>query len=305
MKSIVSILVLLFLSKLGFGQQEAPSYSISNDSVIYEFSPEQLDSLYSVPYDLVHDFDSIQLSEFIALGTKETLLDKGWKIKRSANGRLQIKKHLDDFMADFTFLDKYRILPDYWKLPRSVLDSSLYERDPLFDKDEEGNTTFYIEGHEDAEKVILAGSFNGWNEQELKMNKIENGWELTLQLQPGIYEYKFIVDEVWTHDLNNSLNLENEHKTLNSILLIGEDVTFRLPNESQAKEVYLSGSFNNWDEKSLPMQKIGDRWQLELKLPPGKHYYKFIVDEQWTIDQENDLREKDEWGRENSVLIVN
>lgn len=51
---------------------------------------------------------------------------------------------------------------------------------------------------EQASAVFLAGSFNDWNESSMQMGRDENGiWNANLELAPGRYEYKFIVDGQW------------------------------------------------------------------------------------------------------------
>jgi 1,4-alpha-glucan branching enzyme len=55
----------------------------------------------------------------------------------------------------------------------------------------------------EAEAVFLAGSFNGWNTQATPMKKNKEGlWSATLNLFPGYYEYRFIVDGQWEDDPN-------------------------------------------------------------------------------------------------------
>lgn len=57
------------------------------------------------------------------------------------------------------------------------------------------------------------------------------------------------------------------------------DFTFYGP---AAKKVYLAGNFNAWNTKSLPMKKGTDGiWRLSVKLPSGRHEYKFYVDGSW------------------------
>ena len=52
---------------------------------------------------------------------------------------------------------------------------------------------------EHASTVFLAGSFNDWNESTTQMNRDENGiWTASLDLLPGRYEYKFIIDGQWS-----------------------------------------------------------------------------------------------------------
>ena len=55
----------------------------------------------------------------------------------------------------------------------------------------------------DAQKVVLAGSFNKWSQDSDAMKKDETGtWKKTKMLPKGTYEYKFIVDGEWTCDPN-------------------------------------------------------------------------------------------------------
>ncbi len=52
----------------------------------------------------------------------------------------------------------------------------------------------------------------------------------------------------------------------------------------EAREVYLAGSFNNWDRTSLPMKKNKrGQWKATVKLAPGKYPYKFVADGDWTV----------------------
>ncbi|KAF2077939.1 hypothetical protein CYY_000740 [Polysphondylium violaceum] len=46
------------------------------------------------------------------------------------------------------------------------------------------------------------------------------------------------------------------------------------------KEVYISGSFNNWKEK-IPLSHSEKDFTLIYNLPPGVHQYKYIVDGKW------------------------
>jgi hypothetical protein len=80
--------------------------------------------------------------------------------------------------------------------------------------------------------------------------------------------------------------------------------TFTLPGNLTAKSVILSGSFNEWSTLSMPMKKTNDGWQLSLKLPAGKHLYKFIVDGRWTEDKNNKQKEDDLNGGYNSIYFV-
>uniref|UniRef100_W5KDT7 Protein kinase, AMP-activated, beta 1 non-catalytic subunit, b n=1 Tax=Astyanax mexicanus TaxID=7994 RepID=W5KDT7_ASTMX len=50
-----------------------------------------------------------------------------------------------------------------------------------------------------------------------------------------------------------------------------------------AKDVYVSGSFNNWANK-IPLSKSHSNFVAVVDLPEGEHQYKFYVDGNWTLD---------------------
>lgn len=73
----------------------------------------------------------------------------------------------------------------------------------------------------DAKKVILAGSFNSWNQASLKMRKDNKGtWKTKLDLNPGRHEYKFIVDGNWWNDPACTSCVPNSVGSQNCILNI-------------------------------------------------------------------------------------
>lgn len=50
-----------------------------------------------------------------------------------------------------------------------------------------------------------------------------------------------------------------------------------------AKDVFVSGSFNNWSTK-IPLNKSRNNFVVIVDLPEGEHQYKFCVDGQWILD---------------------
>jgi hypothetical protein len=71
-----------------------------------------------------------------------------------------------------------------------------------------------------AGEVYLCGDFNEWSPVGLRMiQRTENGhWEKRLALAPGRYEYKFVVDGEWIHDLHACENVPNAYGSLNSVV---------------------------------------------------------------------------------------
>ncbi len=50
----------------------------------------------------------------------------------------------------------------------------------------------------EADRVFLAGTFNAWDPAATAMQRDSSGtWFLLLELAPGAYEYKFVVDGEW------------------------------------------------------------------------------------------------------------
>ena len=49
-----------------------------------------------------------------------------------------------------------------------------------------------------AKDVFVAGDFNGWTKDEIRLQKKSDGtFSTSLSLKPGIYQYKFFVDGKW------------------------------------------------------------------------------------------------------------
>lgn len=63
-----------------------------------------------------------------------------------------------------------------------------------------------------------------------------------------------------------------------------QKVTFSI-EAPEAKEVVLSGDFNDWDTKRHPMSKGKNGvWKKTVTLEPKTYEYKFLVDGEWKED---------------------
>jgi hypothetical protein len=74
------------------------------------------------------------------------------------------------------------------------------------------------------------------------------------------------------------------------------------PNDT-TKVVCLAGSFNNWKQVRIRKQKNGE-YVSNVKVPTGIHEYKFVVDDTWQVDTDNELQVSNSFGEMNSVVIV-
>jgi chromosome partitioning protein len=73
-----------------------------------------------------------------------------------------------------------------------------------------------------AQNVYLTGEFTGWSREGIRMEKdVRTGlWRAVLHLEPGEYEYRFIVDGVWIKDPDNTDSVLNEFGQENSLLIV-------------------------------------------------------------------------------------
>ena len=51
--------------------------------------------------------------------------------------------------------------------------------------------------------VTVAGSLNSWNNAIQPLHWLNGAWETTIQVAPGTYRYKLVVDGVWLSDPKN------------------------------------------------------------------------------------------------------
>jgi len=97
---------------------------------------------------------------------------------------------------------------------RKVLDRILDKPDTAEGKPQ----LFKLADYANAHNVQLVGEFNDWNDFTLPMRWIDGAWTITLNLKPGKYEYKFVVDGMWLPDFSNKQM--NAERNFNSIVEI-------------------------------------------------------------------------------------
>lgn len=83
-----------------------------------------------------------------------------------------------------------------------------------------GNTTFKLTGHTDAEAVAIYGSFNNWIQTKNYCAREGDGWVCRLDLAPGKYTYKFLVDGVGVNDPTNSATEDDGSGHMDSVIVI-------------------------------------------------------------------------------------
>jgi len=75
--------------------------------------------------------------------------------------------------------------------------------------------------------------------------------------------------------------------------------------QPDAHEVFVAGSFNNWNPGETPLIDIGHgHWVKELPLPPGRYEYQFVVDGHWLPDRTAKQIVLNPFGGLNSIVVV-
>lgn len=194
-----------------------------------------------------------------------------------------------------------------------------------------------------AARVTLAGDFNNWDKESIQMAKMEGGkWETRLQLKPGRYEYKFVMDGDWDKANKDprvmivkkdkrgpvagpieaapkpvqKKEISNPEppkpviavepipvKAAGGVSQTAGTIRYRDP---AATAVTVAGDFNQWNPAANAMQKGADGvWEIQLPLAPGDYGYKIVVNgKDWKEDPDNPLKKDDGYGGKNSLLRV-
>lgn len=83
------------------------------------------------------------------------------------------------------------------------------------------------------------------------------------------------------------------------------EITFSF-NATVDSEVFLAGSFNDWDSTNTPMllNKENNNYEIVMYLKPGYYEYKFIVNGNWILDETNPNFAANDFGTLNSVINI-
>lgn len=72
-----------------------------------------------------------------------------------------------------------------------------------------------------AQSVFLSGVFNQWDLSSHPLKRDKNGmWKISLNLNPGQYEYRFLVDGGWQNDPSCCDFVGNPFGTLNCLKIV-------------------------------------------------------------------------------------
>jgi 1,4-alpha-glucan branching enzyme len=84
--------------------------------------------------------------------------------------------------------------------------------------------TFSVPSEIVNEEVALAGDFNDWDYESLKLKKKNGVYQAEVRLKPeNEYKFKYLIDgEVWENDYEADAYVPNEFGTEDSVVVVGK-----------------------------------------------------------------------------------
>jgi chromosome partitioning protein len=149
---------------------------------------------------------------------------KGSMYKTVINLNVKLKEAASFGKSILDYQKKARGFTDYMALANEVvkeekrLGMELVKQKQSFSKIEKR----FVFHSPDAVSVKIAGSFNNWTpSEESTMERDQEGkWSKKLLLDPGKYEYKFLVNDTWIEDRRNPNLADNAFGGKNSVIEI-------------------------------------------------------------------------------------
>ncbi len=136
-----------------------------------------------------------KVKEIFGENVYNTVIHRTVKLKEAANLKIPVNKYCKNCRGAID----YQLLTDEVLLSeKEITEKVPFELGP---KKVNGKIVFqYFDP--DAKLVQLAGDFTNWEENKnINLIKNENNiWETSLEIEPGSYGYKFIVDGKWVKD---------------------------------------------------------------------------------------------------------
>ncbi|MBF0407901.1 MAG: isoamylase early set domain-containing protein [Candidatus Riflebacteria bacterium] len=114
-------------------------------------------------------------------------------------------------------------------------------------------------------------------------------------------EHSFEEEEEWENEENDSEKKSDESTGSSDEK---KQVTFEHSGEN-IQSVSVVGDFNDWNKESNPMAVEGNIWKAAVSLKPGRHEYKFVVNNtDWITDPKCSETVADKFGSKSSVIIA-
>ncbi len=277
--------LLVALLVLGAEAQDNKSMAVFKvkDNKIYLVISKNLGMNALAGFTRQYNLSDIGLYQLLGSGVDDSLKKNGWNIAADQSTYIVTKPiaGVNDLgNAEDKIIFSAIPTPENWRVMggNKIIYGVNQFRNYQSVKQEDGIVYFYLKGYDRARKVRLAGNFTNWQYGAFPMTRTEDGWMVKVKLDPNVYYYKFIVNENgWMTDPANDLRENDGRGNINSMVFI-TNKSFSLKGYEQAQQVYIAGSFNNWDQQSIPMKRTDKGWQIDMYLSEGTYQYEFIVD---------------------------
>ena len=165
-----------------------------------------------------------------------------------------------------------------------------------------GNSVTFRYKDDTGKTVQLAGTMTSWQTNPITMTDNDDGlYTVTVELEDGTHEYKFIVNGTWMADpmnpsTDNSVVTVGETVEVVSPEIDGKNVTFRYYGPS-ATNVNVVGIYEDWAVTETNGMTKDNETGIFSKtienMSPGYYTYKFIVDSKWLNDPANSNKSGD------------
>ena len=118
--------------------------------------------------------------------------------------------------------DFRRLAEELWSLPEDLRTDDVLEWDQgLHGPIPIDRGVVFEASFPQARHVAVTGDFTAWSVEGVPLQRQPNGvWRVEVPMEPGVFEYKFIVDGVWKVDPDNPERLRNSYGQLNSVLTV-------------------------------------------------------------------------------------
>jgi len=232
-----------------------------------------------------------------------------WKVKKIKTNLIELSKPIQSNNEKSLEFDDMFVEIDKWmNFNGKVNESSVVYgindfKIPYVFLYNQNTAQFYLPAYKSAGKVYISGTFNEWSTTQTPMQHVNDGWMIDLNLKPGKYDYKYIVDGNWITDPNNKLREMGDAGDYNSIVYCNNH-RFEIKGYKNAHKVVVTGNFYNWKPAGIALNKTADGWALPIYLRDGTYAYKFVVDNEWMPDPANDNTRNDADGNLNSFIRI-
>jgi hypothetical protein len=260
-----SLCLLLLLPATLIFAQTPFSFNIKNGNmqiaISKKISAEEIDK-YVYKYKL----QSLLLQKLVKENFTDSVKAQGWKIEVNNDTLVQLTKGFmaADVLTPISNKQFFSPMIVNGGLMNNTFFVNRFKYKNAFTENK-NTVTFTLPGFQKAKKVLLAASFTNWKENALPMQQVDKTWQVTIELKEGKHAYKYLVDDQWIVDPNNYINESDDEGNTNSIIC-KSNTSFSLQGFKNARKVFVAGSFNNWEENNLFLQKTNDGWELPIYL---------------------------------------